>query len=495
MMIDKKKLTALDIILEDKGFLVDKKDAQINKNESVSESTKENSNEVAPEKQTIQKLLREIKIDNKSESTKPAKKTKKISKKNAQNRLSEIPTLNTFIGISEEKTKELLKNNFTEASRIIAGQEIAPEEFLFADLDLDEIDKYGKGNKKFLQEIKKLYEAAKATNSITLSEINLRLEKFYPDVDEMEYIYSAFKNKGITIIEDEVPTKIDFQDPNMSLDRYVDDSVKLYLTEIGQVELLKTKEQEKELAMRIETGDEEARKRLIEANLRLVVSLAKKWTGRGMSFLDLIQEGNGGLMKAVEKFDYKKEFKFSTYATWWIRQAITRAIADQSRTIRIPVHMVETINKQARTIRALTQELNREPTQEEIAEKMGISVEKVIEIQKINQDPLSLETPIGEEDDSHIGDFVEDHSAISPVEAAEHKLLRERLMEVLKTLTAREEKVLRLRYGLDDGHTRTLEEVGHVFNVTRERIRQIEAKAIKKLKSPAKTKKLEDFNV
>lgn len=494
-MIDKKKLTALDIILEDKGFLVDKKDAQINKNESVSESTKENSNEVAPEKQTIQKLLREIKIDNKSESTKPAKKTKKISKKNAQNRLSEIPTLNTFIGISEEKTKELLKNNFTEASRIIAGQEIAPEEFLFADLDLDEIDKYGKGNKKFLQEIKKLYEAAKATNSITLSEINLRLEKFYPDVDEMEYIYSAFKNKGITIIEDEVPTKIDFQDPNMSLDRYVDDSVKLYLTEIGQVELLKTKEQEKELAMRIETGDEEARKRLIEANLRLVVSLAKKWTGRGMSFLDLIQEGNGGLMKAVEKFDYKKEFKFSTYATWWIRQAITRAIADQSRTIRIPVHMVETINKQARTIRALTQELNREPTQEEIAEKMGISVEKVIEIQKINQDPLSLETPIGEEDDSHIGDFVEDHSAISPVEAAEHKLLRERLMEVLKTLTAREEKVLRLRYGLDDGHTRTLEEVGHVFNVTRERIRQIEAKAIKKLKSPAKTKKLEDFNV
>ena len=311
----------------------------------------------------------------------------------------------------------------------------------------------------------------------------------------MEYIYSAFKNKGITIIEDEVPTKIDFQDPNMSLDRYVDDSVKLYLTEIGQVELLKTKEQEKELAMRIEAGDEEARKRLIEANLRLVVSLAKKWTGRGMSFLDLIQEGNGGLMKAVEKFDYKKEFKFSTYATWWIRQAITRAIADQSRTIRIPVHMVETINKQARTIRALTQELNREPTQEEIAEKMGISVEKVIEIQKINQDPLSLETPIGEEDDSHIGDFVEDHSAISPVEAAEHKLLRERLMEVLKTLTAREEKVLRLRYGLDDGHTRTLEEVGHVFNVTRERIRQIEAKAIKKLKSPAKTKKLEDFNV
>lgn len=494
-MIDKKKLTALDVILEDKGFLVDKKDAQINKNESVSESTKENNNEVAPEKQTIQKLLREIKIDHKSESSKPAKKTKKISKKNAQNRLSEIPTLNTFIGISEEKTKELLKNNFTEASRIIAGQEIAPEEFLFADLDLDEIDKYGKGNKKFLQEIKKLYEAAKATNSITLSEINLRLEKFYPDVDEMEYIYSAFKNKGITIIEDEVPTKIDFQDPNMSLDRYVDDSVKLYLTEIGQVELLKTKEQEKELAMRIEDGDEEARKRLIEANLRLVVSLAKKWTGRGMSFLDLIQEGNGGLMKAVEKFDYKKEFKFSTYATWWIRQAITRAIADQSRTIRIPVHMVETINKQARTIRALTQELNREPTQEEIAEKMGISVEKVIEIQKINQDPLSLETPIGEEDDSHIGDFVEDHSAISPVEAAEHKLLRERLMEVLKTLTAREEKVLRLRYGLDDGHTRTLEEVGHVFNVTRERIRQIEAKAIKKLKSPAKTKKLEDFNV
>lgn len=498
-MTDKKKLTALDIILEDKGFSINNKDVKDikTKNQELIEKEKNENliEEVAAEKQSIQKILREIKIDTKSESTKSVKKTKKISKKSAQNRLSEIPTLNSFIGISEEKTKEILKNNFTEISRIAVGQEIAPEEFLFSDLDLDEIDKYGKGNKKFLQEIKKLYEIAKATNSITLSEINLRLEKFNPDVDEMEYIYSAFKNKGMTIVEDEVPTKIDFQDPNMNLDRYVDDSVKLYLTEIGQVELLKTKEQEKELAMRIEAGDEEARKRLIEANLRLVVSLAKKWTGRGMSFLDLIQEGNGGLMKAVEKFDYKKEFKFSTYATWWIRQAITRAIADQSRTIRIPVHMVETINKQARTIRALTQELNREPTQEEIAEKMGISVEKVIEIQKINQDPLSLETPIGEEDDSHIGDFVEDHSAISPVEAAEHKLLRERLMEVLKTLTAREEKVLRLRYGLDDGHTRTLEEVGHVFNVTRERIRQIEAKAIKKLKSPAKTKKLEDFNV
>ncbi len=273
----------------------------------------------------------------------------------------------------------------------------------------------------------------------------------------------------------------------------INDPVKMYLKEIGRVELLKP-EDEVEIAKRIEAGDEEAKKILISANLRLVVSIAKKYTGRGMLFLDLIQEGNMGLIKAVDKFDYRKGFKFSTYATWWIRQAITRAIADQARTIRIPVHMVETINKMTRIQRQLVQELGRDPSAEEIAEKMGnLTADKVREIQKIALDPVSLETPIGEEDDSHLGDFIEDKDAMSPDQYANNQLLRDEIDLVLKTLTEREEKVLRLRFGLEDGRTRTLEEVGKEFDVTRERIRQIEAKALRKLKNPTKSKRLKEF--
>lgn len=272
----------------------------------------------------------------------------------------------------------------------------------------------------------------------------------------------------------------------------VNDPVRLYLREIGRVPLL-TADEELALALRMEQGDQDAKKELAEANLRLVVSIARRYVGRGMSLLDLIQEGNLGLIKAVDKFDYTKGFKFSTYATWWIRQAITRAIADQARTIRIPVHMVETINKQIRVSRQLLQELGREPTVSEIAEEMGISEEKVREIRKIAQDPVSLETPIGEEEDSHLGDFIPDEDALAPSDAAAYTMLKEQLDEVLGTLTEREEKVLKLRFGLEDGRTRTLEEVGGEFNVTRERIRQIEAKALRKLRHPSRSKKLKDY--
>ncbi len=300
-----------------------------------------------------------------------------------------------------------------------------------------------------------------------------------PDIEELEEIE--------TLNEDELI------DPESLVDNFsVDDPVRMYLKEIGKVNLL-TAEEEIELAMRMAEGDKEAKKRMAEANLRLVVSIAKRYVGRGMLFLDLIQEGNLGLIKAVEKFDYSKGYKFSTYATWWIRQAITRAIADQARTIRIPVHMVETINKVMRISRQLLQELGHDPTPEEIAEDMGMPVEKVREILKIAQEPVSLETPIGEEEDSHLGDFIPDEDASEPAEAASFTLLKEQLSEVLGTLTPREEKVLRLRFGIEDGRTRTLEEVGREFNVTRERIRQIEAKALRKLRHPSRSKKLKDF--
>ena len=301
----------------------------------------------------------------------------------------------------------------------------------------------------------------------------------------------------VSTLEDDVPPE-DLEDEVMDLDLSVpegvgiDDPVRMYLKEIGRVPLLSA-EEEVELAKRMEQGDEEAKKKLAEANLRLVVSIAKRYVGRGMLFLDLIQEGNLGLIKAVEKFDYGKGFKFSTYATWWIRQAITRAIADQARTIRIPVHMVETINKLIRVSRQLLQELGRDPTPEEIAAAMEIPVERVREIQKVAQEPVSLETPIGEEEDSHLGDFIEDEDAPAPAEAASYILLKEQLESVLDTLTPREEKVLRLRFGLDDGRPRTLEEVGQEFGVTRERIRQIEAKALRKLRHPSRSRKLKDY--
>ena len=292
--------------------------------------------------------------------------------------------------------------------------------------------------------------------------------------------------------EDEVDVDVEHIDLSVPDGVSIEDPVRMYLKEIGKVPLLSA-EEEIELAKRMEEGDEEAKKKLAEANLRLVVSIAKRYVGRGMLFLDLIQEGNLGLIKAVEKFDYGKGFKFSTYATWWIRQAITRAIADQARTIRIPVHMVETINKLIRVQRQLLQELGREPSPEETAEVMGIPVERVREIHKISQEPVSLETPIGEEEDSHLGDFIQDENVPVPAEAAAFTLLKEQLVEVLGTLTEREQKVLRLRFGLDDGRARTLEEVGKEFNVTRERIRQIEAKALRKLRHPSRSRKLKDY--
>ena len=342
----------------------------------------------------------------------------------------------------------------------------------------------------FLQDI---LTDVKQTNStkVTYEELESKLEKLELSPEQNAEIYRHLEENGIKIVDA-------FDKDNTELyksigDIAVDDPVKMYLKDIGKIPLLTTKEEEIELAKRIQEGDMEAKRQLTEANLRLVVSIAKRYVGRGMLFLDLIQEGNVGLMKAVEKFDYTKDYKFSTYATWWIRQAITRAIADQARTIRIPVHMVETINRQVRTQRMLLQELGREPTSAEIGERMGVSVERVEEIQRIAQDPVSLETPIGEEEDSHLSDFIEDTKTIDPSGWAAQAMLREQLIAVLHKLTPREEKVIRLRYGLDDGKIRTLEEVGKEFNVTRERIRQIEAKALRKLRNPSKSKKLRDY--
>lgn len=350
-----------------------------------------------------------------------------------------------------------------------------------------------------------LVETGKKTGVLSYEHIADKLSHFDLEADQMDEFYEYLGEQGIELIdssdEDAEPIDADFEDDIEEFDLNdlsvppgvkINDPVRMYLKEIGRVDLL-TAEEEIELAKRIEQGDEEAKRRLAEANLRLVVSIAKRYVGRGMLFLDLIQEGNMGLIKAVEKFDYRKGFKFSTYATWWIRQAITRAIADQARTIRIPVHMVETINKLIRVQRQLLQDLGREPTPEEIAEDMDLTPEKVREILKIAQEPVSLETPIGEEDDSHLGDFIEDQDATSPADHAAYELLKEQLEDVLDTLTDREENVLRLRFGLDDGRTRTLEEVGKVFGVTRERIRQIEAKALRKLRHPSRSKRLKDF--
>ncbi|MCT4796468.1 RNA polymerase sigma factor RpoD [Exiguobacterium alkaliphilum] len=350
--------------------------------------------------------------------------------------------------------------------------------------------------------IEELEKLGKKKGVVSMQEIQDRLSHFEVDSDFIDNFIEDLEGKDIRVTEDaadaeETPAKkedeeVDLNDLSVPPGIKINDPVRMYLKEIGRVDLLSAKD-ETELAKRIEQGDEEAKKRLAEANLRLVVSIAKRYVGRGMLFLDLIQEGNMGLIKAVEKFDYMKGFKFSTYATWWIRQAITRAIADQARTIRIPVHMVETINKLIRVQRQLLQDLGREPSPEEIAKEMELTPEKVREILKIAQEPVSLETPIGEEDDSHLGDFIEDQDAMAPQDAAAYELLKEQLEDVLDTLTDREENVLRLRFGLDDGRTRTLEEVGKVFGVTRERIRQIEAKALRKLRHPSRSKRLKDF--
>ena len=338
--------------------------------------------------------------------------------------------------------------------------------------------------------LKQLIDSYSYKGAITTNALCDVLEKYETTPAQVDYVYKSIAEVGIQII-DEAERDKELYEQALS-DISLDDPVKMYLKDIGEVPLLSA-DDEIELARKIQDGDEEAKKRLSEANLRLVVSIAKRYVGRGMLFLDLIQEGNIGLMKAVEKFDYQKGFKFSTYATWWIRQAITRAIADQARTIRIPVHMVETINKLTRVSRILLQQLGREPTPAEIAKEMGVSEDRVREIQKIAQDPVALETPIGEEEDSHLGDFIEDDRAITPSDSVSTTMLKETLLSVLNSLTPREEKVLRLRYGVDDGRPRTLEEVGKEFNVTRERIRQIEAKALRKLRHPSRSKHLKDF--
>ncbi|MBE3100787.1 MAG: RNA polymerase sigma factor RpoD [Firmicutes bacterium] len=343
--------------------------------------------------------------------------------------------------------------------------------------------------------IKELIEKGKTKGVLTYKEIMDMLEEVELQPEQIEKVYETLESLGIDVIDEVADEEVvPEQDLTIAIPEgiNIDDPVRMYLKEIGKVPLLSADE-EVSLAQRMGEGDEIAKRKLVEANLRLVVSIAKRYVGRGMLFLDLIQEGNLGLIKAVEKFDYEKGFKFSTYATWWIRQAITRAIADQARTIRIPVHMVETINKLIRVSRQLLQEYGREPLPEEIAKEMNIPEEKVREIMKIAQEPVSLETPIGEEEDSHLGDFIPDDEAPAPAEAAAFTLLKEQLMGVLDTLTSREEKVLRLRFGLDDGRARTLEEVGKEFNVTRERIRQIEAKALRKLRHPSRSKKLKDY--
>ena len=367
----------------------------------------------------------------------------------------------------------------------------------------EEVKEEKKSEKEIKDEVKEIVEKAKDGN-MTYAELATKLDNINPD--QIDTVFDKFEEMGVDILKDDFDEEPDVEDldsieeiediHDINLANFdginIDDPVRMYLREIGKIPLLSF-EEELKLAEQVLEGDEDAKKKLSESNLRLVVSIAKKYVGRGMLFLDLIQEGNMGLIKAVEKFDYTKGYKFSTYATWWIRQAITRAIADQARTIRIPVHMVETINKLIRTSRLLLQRLGREPSPEEIAQELEISVEKVMEIQKIAQDPVSLETPIGEEDDSHLGDFIQDDDSPAPQDAAAYTMLKEQLEEVMNTLTPREAKVLKLRFGLEDGKARTLEEVGKEFDVTRERIRQIEAKALRKLRHPSRSKKLKDY--
>ncbi|MBQ3205033.1 MAG: RNA polymerase sigma factor RpoD [Peptococcaceae bacterium] len=390
----------------------------------------------------------------------------------------------TNVNDEKEKVKQLLAKgkekgslSYEEIMDSLATTELSPEQI---DDIYEQISAMG---------IKLVHDTTPDLDDLDNLDMDETVEIVLLDTEDMDLSVSAMEDD---LRPEEVEEEVIDLDLSVPEGVGIDDPVRMYLKEIGRVPLL-TAEEEIELAKRMEQGDEEAKKKLAEANLRLVVSIAKRYVGRGMLFLDLIQEGNLGLIKAVEKFDYGKGFKFSTYATWWIRQAITRAIADQARTIRIPVHMVETINKLIRVSRQLLQELGRDPTPEEIAAAMEIPVERVREIQKVAQEPVSLETPIGEEEDSHLGDFIEDEDAPAPAEAASYILLKEQLESVLDTLTPREEKVLRLRFGLDDGRSRTLEEVGQEFGVTRERIRQIEAKALRKLRHPSRSRKLKDY--
>ena len=440
------------------------------------------------------------------------KKTCKKAKENKEEKVAEVKT-------EKESRKEKLEEARKETKKKAAKkQETATEETKKEDVenkenkkvinkDNNDIDDKSEsdteGEKIKNEKVNNILKKAKEQGTITYGDLAKELDDVNPE--QIDKVFDAFEELGVSLsddLDDEEPDIEDLKEVEyLKLDEItetsyeginVDDPVRMYLREIGRIPLL-TFEQELDYAKRILDGDEDAKKQLAESNLRLVVSIAKKYVGRGMLFLDLIQEGNMGLIKAVEKFDYTKGFKFSTYATWWIRQAITRAIADQARTIRIPVHMVETINKLIRTSRHLLQQLGREPSPEEIAQEMEIPIEKVMEIQKIAQDPVSLETPIGEEDDSHLGDFIQDDDSPAPHDSAAYTLLKEQLEEVMNTLTPREAKVLKLRFGLEDGKARTLEEVGREFEVTRERIRQIEAKALRKLRHPSRSKKLRDY--
>ena len=434
-----------------------------------------------------EEVVEEVIIDETKKSKSKTTKTieeKKVSKKVEKEKETKQEKATKTNKKEEKKEKNEVANSGEANSEIEEKKEIKTEE-------------------QIKDEVKNIVQQAK-DGKITYAELATKLDKINPE--QIDKVFDQFEEMGVDLItddfEDEEPDLEDLEEVEeikvddasfSSLEGVsVDDPVRMYLREIGKIPLL-SYEEELELAEKVLDGDEEAKKKLSESNLRLVVSIAKKYVGRGMLFLDLIQEGNMGLIKAVEKFDYTKGYKFSTYATWWIRQAITRAIADQARTIRIPVHMVETINKLIRTSRLLLQRMGREPSVEELAAELEMSVEKVMEIQKIAQDPVSLETPIGEEDDSHLGDFIEDDDSPAPQDAAAYTMLKEQLEEVMNTLTPREAKVLRLRFGLEDGKARTLEEVGREFEVTRERIRQIEAKALRKLRHPSRSKKLRDY--
>lgn len=433
----------------------------------------------------------------KEEENKETKGNKKAVNKKEKN------TTHTKTVKSEKEKTEKIEEAREKAKKTAEDKKVIKKEKIEEQTEKEKKAENKIDSKLKEEKVNSILKKAKEKGQITYGDLATELDDVNPE--QIDQVFDAFEELGVDLLSDELEEEPDIEDlkevEDLKLDEItdtnyesinVDDPVRMYLREIGRISLL-TFEQELDLAKRILDGDEEAKQQLAESNLRLVVSIAKKYVGRGMLFLDLIQEGNMGLIKAVEKFDYTKGFKFSTYATWWIRQAITRAIADQARTIRIPVHMVETINKLIRTSRHLLQQMGREPTPEEIAEEMEIPVEKVMEIQKIAQDPVSLETPIGEEDDSHLGDFIQDDDSPAPHDSAAYTLLKEQLEDVMDTLTPREAKVLKLRFGLEDGKARTLEEVGREFEVTRERIRQIEAKALRKLRHPSRSKKLRDY--
>ena len=458
----------------------EKKEPKETKKKDINKKEATKKIEDKKEEKIKEKEKPKTKQSKQKENKEKVAKTKKVEKENKDDKAEKI----------EEVKKEEKAQEKQEEVAVENKEEITNSEEVKSDEDIKN------------EKVNKILQKAKEQGQITYGDLAKELDD--ANADQIDKVFDAFEEMGVSLNDDldEEPDIEDLQEvEDLKLDEItdtnyegisVDDPVRMYLREIGRIPLL-TFDQELDLAKRILKGDEEAKQKLAESNLRLVVSIAKKYVGRGMLFLDLIQEGNMGLIKAVEKFDYTKGFKFSTYATWWIRQAITRAIADQARTIRIPVHMVETINKLIRTSRHLLQQLGREPTPEEIAAEMEITVEKVMEIQKIAQDPVSLETPIGEEDDSHLGDFIQDEDSPAPQDSAAYTMLKEQLEEVMNTLTPREAKVLKLRFGLEDGKARTLEEVGREFDVTRERIRQIEAKALRKLRHPSRSKKLRDY--